>query len=226
MRPLHALLAPWSALLLLLPHAAAAADRLVLLVDNRSTNAAAATALTPILTAALARKGYEVVQGPEVDALFRATGALHAESLGAAAAAGLIDQLKARGALAITIRFFLEPQARALGPGASPAMGLTAKAFAPGRATWRNSLGLIADDGAAQPHRSLAATACARLLWSFPRGQGAALASASEDWEALTGSSPDDRVRQSAVPDYDVLIERQRASRAGPRFPLRARKRK
>ena len=223
MRPLPAL-APWCALLLLLPGAAAAADRLVLLVDNRSANALAATELTPLLTAALTRKGYEVVQGPEVDALVRKLGVVHAESLGAVSSGDLTNQLKAMGTLAITIRFFLEPHARALGPGASPAVGLTATAFTPGRATWRNSLGYFAADGAEGPQRPMAATACARLLWSFPHGRGPTLASAVDDWDAVAGSTSEDRMRQSSVPDYEVRIERLRTARLGPRFPLRMKK--
>lgn len=223
MRSVHAMV-PLGAVLLLLPSAGAAAatDRLVLLIENRSANPAAAAELQPALTAVLARKGYEVVAGPAVDAFAGA----RAASIAAESAAGLIEHFQARGLIAVTIRFALGPGARSRGPTASPAVGLIAKAYFPGRSAWRSSLGLIADGPAPEGKQPppLAAIACARLLWSFPRGNGPTLVSVADEWDALTGSSPAERARTEAVPSYDVLIERQRASRTGPRFPLKLRK--
>lgn len=208
-------LTPLGALLFLLPGTAAAADRLVLFVDNRSANPAAGAELKPLLTAALTRKGYEVVAGPEVDA----AGVVDPEALSTDAAARLSGQFKAQGVLAVTVRFFLDPHDRTRGPKASAAMGLTAKSFSLVRPTWRNSRSVVEDDSPRK--RPMAAMAVARLLWTFPRAQGATLASAAEDWDEMTGAPPKTRTGPAAVPDYDVLIERMRAARTGPRFPLR-----
>ena len=217
MRPLHAL-APLGAFLLLLPGTAAAADRLVLLVENRSANAAASAELKPLLVAALSRKGYEVVAGPEVDA----AGIAGPEALEPGSAAKLLERFKAQSVLAVTVRFFLGPHDRTRGPKASSAMGLTAKSFSAARGTWRNSRSVVEDDSPKK--RPLTAMVVARLLWTFPRAQGATLASAAEEWDEMTGAPPKTRGGPAAVPDYDVLIERMRAARTGPRFPLRMRK--
>jgi len=206
--------------LLLLPGGALAAERLILLVENRSANAAAGVDLKPILAAALSRKGYEVVAGPEVDAADIA----HPEALAPDAAAMLLDRFKAKRVLAVTVRLFLESRARARGPKASAAVGLTAKAFSADRVTWRNSRGVVEAD---EPRtRPMAATAVARLLWSFPRAPGATLASASQEWDEMMGIPARTRANPAAVPDYDVLIKRMRGARAGPRFPLRTSRKK
>lgn len=203
--------------LLLLPGAAlaATAERLVLLVENRSANAAAGAELKPILVAALSRKGYEVVAGPEVDA----AGIADPEALAPDTAAKLFERFKAQGVLAVTVRFFLDPHDRTRGPRASGAMGLTAKSFSVVRPTWRNSRSVVEDESPRK--RPMAAMVVARLLWTFPRAQGATLANASEEWDEMTGAPPQARTGPAAVPNYDVLIERMRAARTGPRFPLR-----
>jgi len=185
-----------------------AAERLVLVIDNRSSNPAAAAEMSAALSAALARKGYQVMDGGS-----------QAGSLTSADAAGLLRRLEAKSALAVTVRFFLEPSERARGPKAGPAVGLTATAFSAQGPIWRNSLGVIG----APEGRPLAAIASARLLWSFPRVPGAALASAEEEWNEMTGATGR-RATAPSSPDDDVLIRRQRATRPGPRFPLRMRK--
>ena len=204
----------------LLPGAALAApaERLVLLVENRSANAAAGAELKPLLVAALLRKGYEVVAGPEVDA----AGIEAVEELAPDDAAELLERFKAQGVLAVTVRFFLDSHDRTRGPRASGAMGLTAKSFSVARATWRNSRSVVEDDSPRK--RPLAAMVVARLLWTFPAAPGATLASAAEDWDEMTGAPPLVRAGPAAVPDYDVLIERLRARRTGPRFPMRMRR--
>ena len=222
MRPWLAL-APLGALCLLPLRPAAAADRLVLVVENRSANKAAAAELQPAIAAALGRKGYEIVAGPEVDGAVAAAGALHAESMPLGATAALLDKFHAAKVLVVTIHFLLDPQRRSVGPRANPAVGLSARAFTKDRIAWRNSLGVIDEAGAdgappQPPQKPLATQASARLLRSFPRGAGATVASLDEEWEAMTGSV----ARETAVgTDYDVLIERLRATRAGPRFRLK-----
>jgi hypothetical protein len=210
-RPLAAV----ALLLCLARPAVAGGDRVVLLVANRSANPAAPAELAPALTAALARKGYEVVAGPQ---------AAHAESMSPADAAKLLEQNQAKRVVVVTVHFLLDKAPRAVGPKASPAIGLTAKAFTADRVSWRNSLGLIADDDeqAAKRKRPLAAQASARLLWSFPRGAGPAVASAEQEWDEVTGVVELKNV--SGIKDYDVLIERLRSSRSGPRFRLKTRK--
>lgn len=205
------------ALLVFVAGPALAGDRVVLLVDNRSANAAAPAEVAPALKAALARKGYEVVEG---------TPAARAESMSPADAAKLLEKNQAKRVVVVTVHFLLDKAPRSVGPKASPAIGLTAKAFTADRVAWRNSLGVIADDDeeTARKKKPLAAQASARLFWSFPRGPGAAIASVEQEWAEVTGfvSGPE----AAGLKDYDVVIERLRATRSGPRFRLKSSRRK
>ena len=198
-------------LFLLAGQAAPGAERVLLLVENRSGNAAAIVGLLPQMTSALARRGYEVTS--------EAQAPLHPEELGRDEARKLLVQAKAGTVLAVTIRFSLPQRPRGRGPPAGAALGLTATAFSSERVIWRGTFGAIADPIPGQ--LPLANHAVARLLWSFPRAPGAGLASIAnlDEPEAVTAA----RTRASTPPDYDAPIERLR-SRSGPRFPLRMRK--
>ena len=205
-------------LLALAASGALASERVVLLIENRSENPRAVAELTPYFAATLARKGYELVPPPEVEA----AGVKHPEQLTPGAAAALSERFKAQSVLAVTVRFFLDPKARDKGPGATKAVGLTGKAFSAERLTWRNARGIV--DEAVPANRPVAAVAVSRLLWSLPKAAGASVASLDE-WEQMTGAISSS-LREPTVPDYDVLISRLRASRTGPRFPLGMRKRR
>jgi hypothetical protein len=208
-------------LLMALPQAALGAqDRLVLLVEDQSAEAAAAREIVPALTALISRKGYEVVAGSEADKAAAEASTGHLESLSPPAAASLLGRFHAERVLIVTIRFLLTSHARERGPSASPAVGLTAKAFSRERVIWRNALGFI-DDEPERPGRKprpLAFRACARLLWSFPRGSGATVASVAEEFEDVTGVLAQ---HVEKVPDYAVQFDRLRAARTGPQFRLR-----
>ncbi|HUJ25223.1 MAG TPA: hypothetical protein VLW85_04340 [Myxococcales bacterium] len=206
----------WLILLALLaPASALASERILLLVENRSENPAAIKEIAPFLSASLARKGYEVVSGPEVEA----AGVQHPEGLTPQAAATLGQKFKAQTLLAVTVRFFLDPQVRNRGPEAGKAVGLTGKAFGAERVTWRNARGIV--DEAVPKNRPVAAVAVSRLLWSLPKAPGAPVAS-NDEWDEMTGAQR--LARGPEVPDYDVLIERMRAARTGPKFPLHIQK--
>jgi hypothetical protein len=197
---------PLAAVLFAVP--ALPAERIVLVVENRSSNPAAATEIAAAISTSLARKGYEVVSGAEVDGAVRARTDVQ----------GLLQRFDAKAELEVTVRFLLAPHERERGPNAAPAAGLVARASKAGGVFWRNSLAVIDPP----PNRPLAKIASSKLLWSFPQVPGVAVASADEEWSEMTGapiatsSGPGDR-------DYDVLIRRQRASRTGPRFRLRIR---
>jgi hypothetical protein len=202
----------------------AAADRLVLAVEDQSGAANAREELTALLSKALTARGYEVMAGAEVDAALAAAGVAHVESMAPATAAALQERFDATRMFVVTVRFLLPPSPRGKGPQASAAAGLTARAFKGPKPLWRNSLGLIddrPDEAQSGRRRPLAALASARLVWSFPKGGGPLLADALE---LEDGSGASARVREMEIPTYDVAIERLRASRTGPRFPLRMRK--
>jgi hypothetical protein len=168
-----------------------------------------------------------VLSGPEVEAAFARAGSASPAAITPQLAAPVLAQLQASRVVVVTIHFLLDRQLRSLGPEANPAIGLTARAITRERVSWRNSLGVIEDDApeAGGPKKKpLAAQASARLLWSFPRGPAATVASLDEEWKEVTGYVAPQIV--STVPNYDVLIERLRASRAGPRFRLRMDRRK
>jgi len=198
-------------LLLRAARAAPGAERVLLLLENRSGNAAAVAALLPQISSALARRGYEVISDVPAP--------LHPEELAKGDAQKLLGQAKASTVLAVTLRFSLPQRARGRGPPAGAALGLTATAFSAERVIWRGTFGAVADPVPGQP--PLANLAVARLLWSFPRAPGAALANIADldEPEAVTAA----RTRASTPPDYDAPIERLRAG-SGPRFPLRMRK--
>ena len=199
----------------------AGAERVIAVVENASQDPAAAAEIAAALSTAIERKGYEVVAGPEVDRAVAEAG----RPPGADAIPRLLESFKAQRLVVVTVRFLLPSQARDRGPAASAAVGLVAQAFTARGTTWRNALGFIDDEPqpANRKPRPLALRACSRLLWSFPRGPGATLASAAENFEEVTGVPAQARVQ---VPEYDVLIERLRATRTGPRFRLKSGARK
>jgi hypothetical protein len=198
--------------LVLAASAASAADRVVLLIEDRSGSAVASKDLTPLFRAALARRGYEVKADLEP------LRGRHIEELKPEESQLLLAEAQAKLVVAVTIRFALPPQARARGPEAGAALGLTATAFSAERVAWRGSFGSVANPGGKE--KPLPKQAASRLFWSFPLAPGATLASAIEPEEIENGSA--ERVQLPA--DYDAPIERLRSSRKGPRFPLRLRK--
>jgi hypothetical protein len=154
-------------------------DRIVLLVENKSSSERAALELTPAVSEVLANKGYEVVPQGEVAAALKTVGSGPDGTLAPAAAEKLRTVLRAESVLAVTIRFVLDAEARARGPRANPAFGVTAALTGGGdKVTWRNSLGWIADDAPAPAAIGFrrgppkpTALACERLLWSLPKGR-------------------------------------------------------
>jgi len=193
-------------------------ERLVLVVDSGTgPSAKAAAELSPALAAALRRKGYEVLSGPEV-----AQALSSIERIGVREAKQICERFDAKGVLEVAVGFLLPAQAREKGPEAKAAVGLTARQLGPNGVTWRNSLSLIDDapapaDTATRRRLPFVARASTRLLWSLPRGKGAPAISAEEDYDEVTGTVA---ITRNAG-DYDVLLERMRAQRAGPRFRLR-----
>lgn len=154
-------------------------DRIVLLLENRSSSERAAAELTPAVSDVLASKGYEVIPQGEVAAALRTVGSDAGGTLPPGAREKLRTALRAESVLTVTIRFVLDAEPRARGPRANPAFGVTATLLAGGeKVTWRNSLGWIADDAPAPPAFGFrrgppkpTALACERLLWSMPRGR-------------------------------------------------------
>jgi hypothetical protein len=182
-------------------------DRVVLIVDDRSTNQAAAAEVSHIVLQLLTSKGYEVVPA-------------------AGAAPGSIEQLRqslhAEAVVTITVSFLLEARPRPHGPRASPAFGLRARMLGAGeRVVWRNALGWIAD--AAPQTVSLrkapprpAALACERLLWSLPRGR--------PDPDAPAAVAALEEVNVAKAPTstrYNAPLARQRNFTGVAHFPLR-----
>jgi hypothetical protein len=220
---LRAALAPLAAALLAAGSARAwTGERIVLLVEDGTGNPAAVAAVRPVAEAMLASKGYALVAAPESRAPAGRTGALSTS-----AARQLAASLRADAVLAITIDFFLDGHARSVGPKANPAAGFTAKLIsADGAAVWRNSLGVIAEANPARPSSdgidALAAKACQRLLWTFPRRNAAgAVAVAEPEWIGDDEPVLAAEARGAAPrPQLNVLLDRRPQSRSGPRFPL------
>ncbi len=194
------------------PAPGATRPRLVLRVENRSSADGVAPEIAHLLETALGKKGYEVLLAPEGTR----------ESI-----ADLTKRLNADAAIAVTISFYLGARQRARGPKASPAVGFSAELFQGKgeRPAWHNSLGLIADEApeaAGKPGtldkdalKSLSVTACRRLLWTLPVPQGFTVLADEDDMPA------GGKTAASSVPSYEVPLERLRALRQGPRFPLR-----
>jgi hypothetical protein len=154
-------------------------DRIVLLVENRSSSERAAAELTPAVSNVLASKGYEVVPAAEVAAALAKLGPGADGALAPGSLEKLRTALHAESVLTVTIRFVLDAEARARGPRASPAFGVSAAlAGECVKVIWHNSLGWIADDAPAPATLGFkrgppkpTALACERLLWSLPRGR-------------------------------------------------------
>jgi hypothetical protein len=217
---MRTVLAAATAMLAAAPAQAFTRDRLVLLVDNRSSNGAAADELSPVLEQVIAAKGYEVVPAPEVISALETVHLPAAGDLPPEAAAQIRDALRADAVMLVTVSFFLEARARDLGPTASPAFGLRARMLAASGKVWRNSLGWIADEapqagpGFRKAPPRPAATACERLLWSMPRGHRDPSAAPSVLEEIAPPAAPP-AVR------YPSPVDRKREFPGVAHFPLR-----
>ncbi len=194
-------------------------DRIVLLIDNRSTNPAATAEVSPAVREMLRSKGYEVVADPEVIGALQAARLEGATALEAQAAAQLCKAVRAEAVLMVTVSFFLDARDRERGPRASPAFGLGARMVSSSGKVWRNSLGWIADE---VPPKSVfrkaaprpTAQACERLLWSMPRGR--VNPEAASQVAAL-----EQPAKASAAVRFDAPVERRREFRGVAHFPLR-----
>jgi hypothetical protein len=161
--------------ILLVPPAAAAGERVVLVIENRSSRPDAAARMASSVELSLQRKGYEVVSGAEVADFLEAVGSPHVDGMPARTVDKLLLRFHAGRALAVTVSFFLEAEPRDRGPGAKPAVGLSAKLLdASGAQLWHNSIGAIGEDSgfglsAADAVRRMGASVCERLFWSFPK---------------------------------------------------------
>jgi hypothetical protein len=199
-------------------------DRIVLLVENHSSNQSAAAEITPALADQLASKGFDVVPPGEVTPALGAAGVKDAGDITPAVAEQLSTALKAEAVLTVTVSFFLDSRARPRGPKASPAFGMIAKMYASsGKPQWSASLGWIADDVAAPAGFGFkrgppkpTALACERLLWSLPRGRPDP-AGQRQVAVALEGAKPPTSTRWAAP------LWRRRESAGIARFPLRLR---
>jgi hypothetical protein len=171
-------------------------DRISFVVQNRSTNPAAAGDVTPLVRDLLVKKRYEVVDLLEsADVLKGDAAGLPATGVRSAAEARKVD-----GIVSITVELFLDAKDREKGPNASPVIGMSAKMYAPdGRVVWRNSVAVIAEQSVAlsqtryavvrgraarggraaapapatgdEPKISAASVASELLLWTLPPGR-------------------------------------------------------
>jgi hypothetical protein len=179
----------------------AARERVVLLVENRSSRPDAASQMGSSIELSLQRKGYEIVSGPEVADFLEAVGSPHVEEMSARLIDKLLLRFQADRALAVTVSFFLEAQPRDYGPNAKPAVGISARLLdASGAVLWRNSMGAIGEDSgyglnSADAVRRMGTSVCERLFWSFPKPRGirpspAAPAPATPALAASTAAAP------------------------------------
>ena len=208
------------AFLAIAPLRAVAGQRVVIIYENRSGNRAAVDLVSSSLGGTLARKGYEVVDDPEVTDFLDALHVVHVEPLAPALVNRLLLRFHADRVLAVVINFVLEAASRSNGPGSSPAVGLTAKLHAvEGAVLWRNSLGVLSDDvthGQARDSRagairSVVSTACERLTFTAPKAKPVAEV-VSED------SRPNSRAAQRGGPRFPLVNAKEslRAARARP----------
>ena len=215
---------PAAALIVLLAAGSAGAwtrDRLVLVVDNRSSNGAALAELGPVLSQIVASKGYDVVPAAQVAGAMRTAQLAPAGELSLESAARIREALNADAIVTVTVSFLLDARPRAVGPGANPAFGLRARMLTASGKVWRNSLGWIADDVAqpgpgsrkAQPKPT--ALACERLLWSMPRGRTDPNAAPVVVVEEIAPPSLPTSTR------WEAPVERQRDFAGVAHFPLR-----
>ena len=209
-------------------------DRVLVIVDNRSSNARAAADIVPAVQALLEQKGYEVVRdGDATSTLSVDRGA----GVPAAALREAAQKLRADAVVAVSIGFLLEGKSRARGPNASAAIGVLAKMYSSdGRTVWRNSVAAILEDSSVKATRtayvsgrraaegakgdgvekSPTTVVCEQLLWTLPHGR------------------PDPAVRvakASAIPAapvapvkatrFEAAPERARSFGSAAHFPLR-----
>ncbi|MGZ6126446.1 MAG: hypothetical protein ACXWLR_15865 [Myxococcales bacterium] len=198
-------------------------DRIVVLVENRSSSERAAAELTPAVSDVLASKGYEVVPQAEMAEALRTAGADAQGTLPPGAAEKLRIALRAEAVLTVTVRFVLDAEPRVRGPRANPAFGVTAVLLGSGESvTWRNSLGWIADDAPAPavfgfkrgPPKPTA-LACERLLWSLPHGR--------RDPNAVPVAvlETPDQPKPPASTRFGAPVRRLREASGVARFPLK-----
>jgi hypothetical protein len=172
-------------------------DRIAFVVQNRSTNPAAAEDVTPLVRDLLVKKRYEMVDLLDfADALKGDAAGVPAESVKSAAEARKVD-----GIVFISVELFLDAKDREKGPNASPVIGMSARMCSPdGRVVWRNSVAVIAEQSVAlsqtryaitrgraargartgpaatppageEPKISAASVASELLLWTLPLGR-------------------------------------------------------
>lgn len=172
-------------------------DRIAFVVQNHSTNPAAAEDITPLVRDLLVKKRYEMVDLLEFsDALKGDATGLPAATVKSAAAARKVD-----GIVSITVELFLDAKDRDKGPNASPVIGMSARMYSPdGSVVWRNSVAVIAEQSVAlsqtryaitrgrasrgartaaaatpaaseEPTISAASVASELLLWTLPLGR-------------------------------------------------------
>lgn len=158
-------------------------DRIAFVVQNRSTNPAAAEDVTPLVRDLLVKKRYEVVDLLELaDALKGDATGVPAASVKSAAEARKVD-----GIVSITVELFLDAKDREKGPNASPVIGMSARMYSPdGRVVWRNSVAVIAEQSVA-----LSQTRYAITRGRATRGTrtGAAAASAASEEPKISAAS-------------------------------------
>ncbi|HEY6913003.1 MAG TPA: hypothetical protein VI356_26725 [Myxococcales bacterium] len=172
-------------------------DRIAFVVQNQSTNPAAAEDMAPLVRDLLVKKRYETVD------LLEFADALKGDAAGVAPAAvkSAADARKLDGIVSITVELFLDAKDREKGPNASPVIGMSARMYAPdGRVVWRNSVAVIAEQSIAvsqtryaitrgrasrgsrpapaanppageEPKISAASVASELLLWTLPLGR-------------------------------------------------------
>ena len=191
------------------PPAAARSERIVLIYENRSGNPAAIDLVSSSIGGVLARKGYEVIDGGEVADFQEAMRGSPAEQSSFKVPNKILLRFHADTVLSVLINFVLEAKPRRHGPGANPAIGLTAKLVTQdGSIAWRNSMGVLADDSPlsngrdtrAGAVRTTVVTGCERLLYTMPKAKPSVL---------------------DVPEDVDLPKFSPAARRGGPRFSLK-----
>lgn len=210
-------------------------DRILVIVDNRSTNERAQGEIVPAVQDLLEQKGYEVVRDPDVLA------GVSIDRAGYVPAPALRDaaqKARADAVVAVKIGFLLEGRARPRGPSASTAIGLLARLYSPdARVLWRNSLAVVLDDAGtrasktayvaarraaeasgarAATDRSPTAIVCEQLLWTLPRGRPDPAARV-----AKAASAPPAPAAPVKATRFESPPDRARSFDSVARFPLR-----
>ena len=179
----------------------------MLVYENRSGNPEAIELVSSSIGGVLARKGYEVIEGGEVVDFEEAMLISHADPLPAGMANKILMRFHADTLLGVVINFVLPARPRPRGPRANSAIGLTARLVAQdGSVSWRNSMGILADDSPlsggrdnrAGAIRTTVVAGCEQLLYTLPKAKQSILEEPADDLPKLSPA----------------------ARRGGPRFPL------